>query len=186
MKCKQCNCEMYIDEWNGWYWQCMECDYRCRANESEIQQYEKEMQEYYKNTLKSPKEEYINVYYLSGAMTNTKRDDYNYEEFNRVTALLRDDGYDIINPVELDDGTMTKWEDFLIRDISYLLKNRIRNVILLPNWTISKGSCLEVFNVINVLKGKCYLFTENQDGYTLTVLNISNQYIIEQMEKQNV
>jgi len=52
MKCKLCNSEMIIDEWNGWVWTCFLCDHTKIATKLEIKKYENDMNKLYTKTLK--------------------------------------------------------------------------------------------------------------------------------------
>ena len=81
--------------------------------------------------------------YLSGPMSGIPNK--NYTQFNWAAWLLRQAGYETINPWELDwaDLTSTSWEEFLRRDIAALMK--CDGVATLPNWKQSKGARLEVY-----------------------------------------
>ena len=65
-------------------------------------------------------------------------------EFNNLTATLRAMGYEVVNPVELDDSTNPEgcWFKYLKRDLQYLLT--CDSVCLLKGWEESKGARLEV------------------------------------------
>jgi len=42
MECEKCGGIMFIDEWNGWVWTCVHCDYISRhATDEEIEEQEK-------------------------------------------------------------------------------------------------------------------------------------------------
>ena len=44
MKCKKCGGEMYIDNWNGWRWECLNCSHEGRlATAEEIEKDEHEL-----------------------------------------------------------------------------------------------------------------------------------------------
>ena len=75
----------------------------------------------------------------------------NYAQFNWATWLLRQAGYETINPWELDfaDKTSSMWEEFLQRDIAALMS--CNAVATLPHWQKSKGAKLEVY-IAKVLK----------------------------------
>lgn len=81
--------------------------------------------------------------YLTGPMTGVKRK--NYAEFNWAAWLLRQDGYEIVNPWELDyeDKKSITWENFLRRDIAAMMA--CTGVATLPSWKKSRGSRLEVY-----------------------------------------
>jgi hypothetical protein len=90
----------------------------------------------------------IKKVYVSGPMTGKKNN--NVEAFNTVTAELRDLGYVVINPAELDDGEDksdivsgdSEWVKCLKRDIRKLLN--VDAVVVLKGWKNSKGALLEV------------------------------------------
>lgn len=81
--------------------------------------------------------------YVAGPMTGIRRK--NYSQFNWAAWLLRQVGYEIINPWELDwaDTTRTTWEEFLQRDIAALMT--CSGIATLANWKKSRGARLEVY-----------------------------------------
>jgi hypothetical protein len=89
------------------------------------------------------------IVYISGPMTGIK--DFNAPLFNFVAFKLRELGYEVINPVELDgeaDKSTLTWEMCLRRDIELLMSAAQRRPVIiatLPEWYISKGARLEVF-----------------------------------------
>ena len=102
------------------------------------------------------------THYLAGPMSGIPQ--FNFPEFDRVTTRLRDRGYTVISPAELDrpevreasmasltgtplhefDDEADTWGDFLSRDVK-LVADSCNSVILLPNWQGSKGARLEAF-----------------------------------------
>lgn len=78
--------------------------------------------------------------YLSGPMTGIT--DLNRPLFNSIAKQLREKGYKVINPPELDKHEPQRsWEGCLRRDIKYLLQcDAIAN---LPRWSFSRGATLE-------------------------------------------
>ena len=79
-----------------------------------------------------------NRLYLSGPMSGLP--DLNFPAFNAEAQRLRDLGYEVINPVELnpDGGT---WHECMRRDIAALMD--CDKVVLLDGWEKSAGACLE-------------------------------------------
>lgn len=118
-------------------------------------------------------------YYLAGQMTNLPQ--FNYPEFFRIANRLREEGYQIISPAELDspetveaamaspDGTLGSgvvngetWGDFLARDVK-IVADQVDGIIAMHNWHKSRGARLEVF-VARLAKKPVFLFVEYGDG----------------------
>lgn len=109
------------------------------------------------------------TYYLCGPMSGLPQ--FNVPLFNEVSARLRNIGFTIVSPAELDspemraaallspDGKMgadgklagETWGDVLARDVR-LIEQTIDGIIVLPNWYKSRGARLEVF--VGLLTGK--------------------------------
>lgn len=100
-----------------------------------------------------------NAYYLAGPMTGIPQ--FNFPTFYEATARLREGGYTIISPAEMDaeggidaealastDGDNTKltktWGDLLARDVK-IVADKVRGIIFLPGWFNSRGARLEAF-----------------------------------------
>ncbi len=74
--------------------------------------------------------------YLAGPMSGLP--DYNFPEFNRWAALLRDQGYEVVNPAEMDGGdTSRPREYYMRRDLPHLFA--VNAIYLLPGWRMSRG-----------------------------------------------
>lgn len=101
------------------------------------------------------------TWYLAGPMTG--RPQFNFPLFERVSAALREQGYTVISPAELDSPAVQKaamesddgaqvdgglagetWGDMLARDVK-LLADECGGIVLLPGWGDSKGARLEAF-----------------------------------------
>lgn len=68
----------------------------------------------------------------------------NRRVFNCAARRLRGKGYIVFNPVESDSQVVTgRWSDYLRKDIKILADAHA--IALLPGWSNSKGSCLEVY-----------------------------------------
>lgn len=97
-------------------------------------------------------------YYLAGPMSHIPQ--FNFPAFDDAAAQLRERGFTIVSPAELDkpevraralasmdgnpdehDGT---WGDFLSRDIKIVV-DQVKGVILLPGWVRSRGARLESY-----------------------------------------
>ncbi len=85
--------------------------------------------------------------YLAGPMAGLP--DHNFPLFNRVARRLRDDGYEVFNPAENDDGGVRRARAFYMRlDIPALMRSDA--VALLPGWEQSRGASLEVWLAIDL------------------------------------
>lgn len=102
------------------------------------------------------------TWYVAGPMSF--RPSFNFPLFDRVTAKLREMGFSVISPAELDapeiraaamaspDGEPGKytqmanqtWADFLSRDVK-LIADSVGGIVLLPEWETSRGARLEAF-----------------------------------------
>lgn len=78
--------------------------------------------------------------YVCGPMTGHK--DLNFPLFNAVTAQLRAEGFEVVNPVEINGDPAAVWSDCMKKDIAQLVT--CDAVAVLPGWTTSKGARLEV------------------------------------------
>jgi hypothetical protein len=78
--------------------------------------------------------------YISGPMTGVK--DHNFPAFNEAAEALRSNGFDAVNPVDINPDVNTSWEECMRHDIKALCD--CDGVALLPGWTNSKGATLEV------------------------------------------
>lgn len=97
--------------------------------------------------------------YLAGPMTGIPR--CNFPLFNIVTRMLRNAGWHVVSPHELDspetqaaawaspDGDLSKvegaetWGTCLARDVQ-IVADSVEGIVLLPGWTRSAGARLEV------------------------------------------
>lgn len=99
--------------------------------------------------------------YIAGPMTGIPQ--FNFPLFDRTAASLREQGYDVRSPAELDEEATREaalaspdgapgsgstngesWADFLARDVK-LIADGVEAVAVLPGWETSKGARLEVF-----------------------------------------
>lgn len=114
--------------------------------------------------------------YVAGPMTGIPQ--FNFPAFDAAAAQLRELGYDVVSPAELDDpddreaalaspdgsmatygtarpdGVIKKtWGDFLARDVKLLSDGGIDAVVVLPGWEKSRGARLETY-VAAAMNGK--------------------------------
>jgi hypothetical protein len=118
------------------------------------------------------------VIYLSGPMSGYEN--CNYDEFNRVTKILRDAGYIVLNPVEFDTPDFIKtnptWRDYLKRDLQGMLAEEdVDMVALLNKWNPSRGSKAEVFMGKEILGADICKFNENKTGFTLDPIEVDTE-----------
>ena len=81
--------------------------------------------------------------YCSSAMSHRKG--HNHKEFHYQAEVLREYGYDVVNPAALDEGEDTtgwKHSDYLKRDIRHLLD--CDGVAVFGSWQLSVGAKAEV------------------------------------------
>lgn len=100
-------------------------------------------------------------YYLAGPMSGIPQ--FNFPLFDRVATALREKGYNILSPAELDDAKARNaalssedgqpgeyeqksgetWGDLLARDVK-LVADEVDGIFCLPGWSASRGANLEV------------------------------------------
>ncbi|CAB4183405.1 Protein of unknown function DUF4406 [uncultured Caudovirales phage] len=109
--------------------------------------------------------------YVAGPMSGIP--DFNYPAFRAASKDLRERGYVVTDPVEIDDqvgvvgiiddaaGLISArgWVDCLSRDIQILCDPEISAVVVLPGWEKSKGAKLEV-HVARTLGKRIFSYPE--------------------------
>jgi len=85
--------------------------------------------------------------YIAGPMTGVE--DLNYPLFNLVAEALRDDGFEVVNPAELQHNRnpeATEVEvtraEYMTLDLPYVIACDI--LCLLPDWEQSRGANVEL------------------------------------------
>ena len=96
------------------------------------------------------------TWYLAGPMSNIPK--FNFPLFERVATFLREQGYTIISPHELDGEKerAEAWESkagncdeayywkCLVRDVD-IVTSKVGGIVFLPQWWTSRGAKLEAF-----------------------------------------
>lgn len=81
--------------------------------------------------------------YISGPMSGMP--ELNFPAFHEAARLLRDAGYTVTNPAELDAqdaGKVMTWEQYMRRDIVALMQ--CDGIATLTGWSNSRGATLEI------------------------------------------
>lgn len=103
------------------------------------------------------------TYYLAGRMSGIPQ--LNFPRFMQVAHDLRESGWKLISPVELDspeekdyalqsdgqDYGLRSWGHYLSRDIE-IVADQVDGVIVIDDWWKSKGARLEVFTALQLKK----------------------------------
>ena len=89
--------------------------------------------------------------YLAGPMTGIE--DLNFPLFNAEAARLRELGWEVVNPAEVQPDQSAQWIDCMLADIPALMA--CDTIALLPGWEASKGAriehCIALNHGMNVL-----------------------------------
>lgn len=91
----------------------------------------------------------------------------NFPAFYEAADVLRDQGWEIVSPAELDDEeekanalagrpSKSSWGDFLARDVKMIADGGIEGIVFLPRWWTSRGARLEA--TVGLLKHPCFMF----------------------------
>lgn len=126
---------------------------------------------------------------------------YNYPLFDRAAEWLRDQGYDVASPAEMDDpetraaalaspdgnakgwNQTETWGDFLSRDVK-LIADELNGMFLLPGWENSRGARLEAFVAIN-LEYPIYTINIDPNDGTLSINEDEDDFSIMQAIASN-
>lgn len=77
--------------------------------------------------------------YIAGPMTG--QPGLNFAAFNREAANYRAQGYEVINPAEINSDPKSAWLECMRADIRELVT--CDHIAMLPGWERSKGASLE-------------------------------------------
>ena len=123
--------------------------------------------------------------YLAGPMSGIPQ--FNFPAFISAAADLREIGYEIISPAELDDPATRDaalqsadgvigsgsphgetWGDFLARDVK-IVADEVDGIVFLENWHMSRGAKLEAFVALLSGKTEFYVFDSHGCLYHVSV-----------------
>ncbi len=79
--------------------------------------------------------------YISGPMNGMP--DLNKDAFDAAAELLRDQGFRVINPVELEHNAHWTREDYWRRDLG-IIAAEVDRLVVLPGWELADGCKAEV------------------------------------------
>lgn len=137
-------------------------------------------------------------FYLSGPMSGLPQ--YNYPAFLDAAKTLREHGYFIYNPAELDSDEMQKvalqcptgkeyqeicgkmgikfetWGEVLARDVQIII-DKAEGMVFLPGWTQSKGARLEAFASLVKPDFQYWFYTNDENGFRL--MGLSRQQVMD-------
>jgi hypothetical protein len=114
---------------------------------------------------------------------------FNIPAFDRMAALLRSKGHDVVSPAELDDPATRAismaspngdiatieshgktWGDFLARDVKLLADDGIEGIVVLPGWHESRGARLETFVANRMCGLPIYALNHDEELYEVPSL----------------
>lgn len=132
--------------------------------------------------------------YLAGPMSGLPQ--FNFPAFYAAAKRLREIGFDVVSPAELDDEITAKaalasaegkpqdqsltWGDFLARDVKLIADGGINGIVFLPNWFKSRGARLEA--TVGLLSGSDFKFYEFIQGCVSPPL--SHKYVSIMLDRQ--
>lgn len=129
-------------------------------------------------------------FYLAGPMSGHPQ--FNFPAFFKAAENLRTEGYNVVNPAELDeeierheamkspDGAhgsldhVKTWRQCLRRDVDIVLDDNCAGIILLEGWEQSKGARMETYNAAAVDVPLYEYFQDDELGeYALIIIERS-------------
>ncbi len=125
----------------------------------------------------------MSYFYLCGRMSGIPQ--FNFPAFLSAALKLRDRGYRIVSPAELDDldtfeeciaspdgsrPSDSERRSLLRRDLGIVMSDDCVGVICLPGWEESRGALLETY-VATAFGKPQYLYEEAEGGISLIEFN---------------
>jgi hypothetical protein len=80
------------------------------------------------------------IIYISGKITGLTEQEAT-ARFNAAEELLKAQGYEVINPMNIAHDSNSQWRDYMKKDIAALME--ADNIYMLKNWRESDGANLE-------------------------------------------
>ena len=77
--------------------------------------------------------------YVAGPMSGLPG--FNFPAFHAKAAELREEGFEVVNPAEINPDTSMAWAECMRADIAELVT--CDGIQMLPGWENSKGATLE-------------------------------------------
>lgn len=136
--------------------------------------------------------------YIAGPMTG--RPNFGFPVFDAMAVDLRERGYDVVSPAELDDpefrarvmapgvtgkepALLGAWGDCLARDVKLITDGGIEGIVLMYDWHKSRGAKLEAYvGLLNNLKFATYMPNSGWNGVhpidSQLVLDIIHKYTL--------
>lgn len=81
----------------------------------------------------------MNSVYISGPMSGLPN--LNFDEFNKATEKFRSEGWNVVNPAEVNPDLNADWIECIIADI--VAMKDCTHIYMLDNWQSSYGAVIE-------------------------------------------
>ena len=109
--------------------------------------------------------------YIAGPMTGVE--DYNYPMFDVVAEMLREWGFEVVNPTELkhneDPEADVSLDEYMVLDLPYVIA--CDALALLPGWEQSRGSNVELLVALACGREVWEIFEDDRDDSAIFVLS---------------
>ena len=123
----------------------------------------------------------MSTLYLAGPMSGVNQ--LNFPLFFKAAEVLREQGYDIISPAEMDDESIVAsalkstgsytgdgtWGDLLSRDVK-IIADKVKGIVFLPGWNKSRGARLEAYVALICGHTEFHLYDErDEDAFRVNI-----------------